>query len=120
MKHKILTFFLACLVPWLAGAQQSANSQNNVAEKDYIAYLFTYFTGNHISEEAVCYAVSTDGYTYWALNDNKPVIDSKIISLPVVCAIRISCVAKTERHSIWWLPIWFLTMDGIPIVPWCC
>lgn len=42
MKHKILTFFLACLVPWLAGAQQSANSQNNVAEKDYIAYLFTY------------------------------------------------------------------------------
>ena len=38
------------------------------------------FTGNHISEEAVCYAVSTDGYTYWALNDNKPVIDSKIIS----------------------------------------
>ena len=52
MKHKILTFFLACLVPWLAGAQQSANSQNNVAEKDYIAYLFTYFTGNHISEEA--------------------------------------------------------------------
>lgn len=80
MKHKILTFFLACLVPWLAGAQQSANSQNNVAEKDYIAYLFTYFTGNHISEEAVCYAVSTDGYTYWALNDNKPVIDSKIIS----------------------------------------
>ena len=61
MKHKILTFFLACLVPWLAGAQQSANSQNNVAEKDYIAYLFTYFTGNHISEEAVCYAVSTDG-----------------------------------------------------------
>ena len=45
MKHKILTFFLACLVPWLAGAQQSANSQNNVAEKDYIAYLFTYFTG---------------------------------------------------------------------------
>ena len=52
MKHKILTFFLACLVPWLAGAQQSANSQNNVAEKDYIAYLFTYFTGNHISEDS--------------------------------------------------------------------
>lgn len=65
----------------LAGRSTAiCNSQNNVAEKDYIAYLFTYFTGNHISEEAVCYAVSTDGYTYWALNDNKPVIDSKIIS----------------------------------------
>lgn len=65
----------------MAGAQQIISKQNNVAEKDYIAYLFTYFTGNHISEEAVCYAVSTtDKVPYWALNDNKPVIDSKIIS----------------------------------------
>ncbi len=44
------------------------------------AYLFTYFQGNHISQEQVCYAVSLDGYTYWALNDNKPVLDSKVIS----------------------------------------
>lgn len=80
MTHKILISFLACLVPWMARAQQPANNQNNVAEKDYVAYLFTYFTGNHISEEAVCYAVSMDGYSYWALNDNKPVIDSKVIS----------------------------------------
>lgn len=59
----------------------SAFSQEKaVCEKDYVAYLFTYFTGNHISEEAVCYAVSMDGYSYWALNNNKPVIDSKIIS----------------------------------------
>lgn len=48
--------------------------------KDYVAYLFTYFTGNHISEEAVCYGVSMDGYTYYALNNNKPVLDSKVIS----------------------------------------
>nr|WP_302828870.1 family 43 glycosylhydrolase [uncultured Bacteroides sp.] len=53
---------------------------NPFPEKDYVAYLFTYFTGNHINEEAVCYAVSMDGYTYWALNDNKPVLDSKVIS----------------------------------------
>lgn len=45
-----------------------------------MAYLFVYFTGNHISQEAVCYAVSMDGYSYWALNNNKPVIDSKVIS----------------------------------------
>ncbi len=51
-----------------------------VEEKDYAGYLFAYFTGNHVSEEAVRYAVSTDGYTYWALNDNKPVLDSNIIS----------------------------------------
>ena len=49
-------------------------------EKDYVGYLFTYFTGNHISEEAVCFAVSTDGYSFYALNNNKPVLDSKVIS----------------------------------------
>lgn len=58
----------------------STSAYPQQSEKDYAAYLFTYFTGNHISEEAVCYAVSTDGTTYWALNDNKPVIDSKVIS----------------------------------------
>lgn len=80
MKNKFFIILFSCLLLWLAGAQQAVSQQNNVAEKDYIAYLFTYFTGNHISKEAVCYAVSTDGYTYWALNDNKPVIDSKVIS----------------------------------------
>ena len=91
-------------------------------EKDYVGYLFTYFTGNHISEEAVCFAVSTDGYSFYALNDNKPVLDSKVISstggvrdphilrcdstrkssaLPEACATRISCGAKTGKRSIW-------------------
>ena len=50
------------------------------SEKNFKAYLFVYFTGNHIDEEAVCYAVSEDGYRYQALNNNKPVIDSKVIS----------------------------------------
>lgn len=45
-----------------------------------MAYLFTYFTGNHIKQEAVCYGISLDGYNYYALNDNKPVLDSKVIS----------------------------------------
>lgn len=43
-------------------------------------YLFTYFTGNSGNEEAVRYAISPDGFNYYALNDNKPVIDSKKIS----------------------------------------
>jgi arabinoxylan arabinofuranohydrolase len=51
-----------------------------IAEKDLTAYLFVYFTGNKVEEEAVCYAVSTDGYHYYHLNNNKPVLDSKIIS----------------------------------------
>ena len=62
MKTNFLSPFLpVCCLGW-QGAAAIRQNQNNVAEKDYIAYLFTYFTGNHISEEAVCYAVSTDGY----------------------------------------------------------
>lgn len=50
------------------------------AEKDFVAYLFTYFTGNRVEEEAIHFALSSDGYNYYALNNNKPVIDSKAIS----------------------------------------
>jgi hypothetical protein len=51
-----------------------------IAEKDLTAYLFVYFTGNKVEEEAVRYAISADGYHYFHLNNNKPVIDSKVIS----------------------------------------
>jgi len=44
------------------------------------AYLFAYFTGNGPGEEAIRFAVSIDGYNYRALNNNKPVLDSKLIS----------------------------------------
>lgn len=58
-----------------------AYGQTDVAaEKDYAGYLFVYFKGNHISEEAICYALSLDGYSFYALNGNKSVIDSKVIS----------------------------------------
>ena len=50
------------------------------AKANYAGYLFVYFTGNRISEEAVCFALSQDGYSYKALNGGKPVLDSKIIS----------------------------------------
>lgn len=61
-----------------------AFSQNDYVygptSKDFAGYLFTYFNGNKVEDEAVCYAISTDGYNYKALNNNKPVIDSKKIS----------------------------------------
>ncbi|MFT3738799.1 MAG: family 43 glycosylhydrolase [Breznakibacter sp.] len=57
-----------------------AQNQPPVHEKDYVAYLFTYFTGNRIDQEAVRYAISADGYNYLALNNSQPVIDSKAIS----------------------------------------
>ena len=44
------------------------------------AYLFVYFTGNRMSEEAIRMAVSLDGYNYKALNGNQPVLDSRVIS----------------------------------------
>ena len=48
--------------------------------ENYSAYLFAYFTGNRVEEEAVRYAVSKDGFNYYTLNNNEPVIDSKKIS----------------------------------------
>lgn len=74
MKYRILTFFVL-----LAIAVRPAFA-SLIDEKDYAGYLFVYFTGNNIDEEAIRFAVSTDGYEYWALNDNKPVLDSKVIS----------------------------------------
>lgn len=81
------------------------------------AYLFVYFTGNRMSEEAIRMAVSPDGYNYYALNGNQPVIDSREISSTGGVRDHISFVVKTEKHSIWSLPIWFLPTDGVPTVP---
>ena len=79
MENTILRIAITSILG-VAGLCSVFSQKKAVCEKDYVAYLFTYFTGNHISEEAVCYAVSMDGYSYWALNDNKPVLDSKVIS----------------------------------------
>ncbi|MCL6218091.1 family 43 glycosylhydrolase [Zunongwangia pacifica] len=50
-------------------------------ESEYTAYLFTYFTGNGDGEEAIRYAISKDGYNFYALNNNEPIISSNEISL---------------------------------------
>lgn len=55
-------------------------AQSSIAKKDYVGYLFAYFTGNSVEEEAVRFAISADGYNFMALNNNQPVIDSKQIS----------------------------------------
>ena len=44
------------------------------------AYLFTYFTGNGNSEEAIHYATSENGYNWKALNYDRPVVSSTKIS----------------------------------------
>ncbi|MCC9167692.1 family 43 glycosylhydrolase [Pontibacter harenae] len=58
----------------------SNSVQTSTSEEKYTAYLFTYFTGNNKSEEAIRFAISNDGYNYRALNSNKPVINSADIS----------------------------------------
>ena len=73
-----LVLFL--LITSFSKAQNKSGVLPVVAEKDLTAYLFVYFTGNSVEEEAVRYAISPDGYHYYHLNDNKPVIDSKLIS----------------------------------------
>lgn len=55
-------------------------SEPKASEGKYSAYLFTYFTGNEKSEEAIRFALSNDGYNYRALNNNSPVINSVAIS----------------------------------------
>mgnify|MGYP000158098015 CR=1 FL=1 len=54
---------------------------HNLQAKKKVAYLFTYFTGNAPEQEQICYAISTDGFSYTPLNDGKPVISSDTISL---------------------------------------
>lgn len=52
-----------------------------VAEDEgYTGYLFAYFTGNDITQEAIRFALSSDGYVFNALNNNSPVISSSTIS----------------------------------------
>ncbi len=72
--HQLLNYtFLLVISAFLLTSCQPTEPQ-------YSAYLFAYFTGNGPGEEQVHYAISKDGFSYFALNDNEPVIDSKTIS----------------------------------------
>lgn len=51
-----------------------------MAKNDYVAYLFTYFTGNAPEHEQICYALSNDGWNYTPLNGGRPVIASDSIA----------------------------------------
>jgi len=62
---------LFLMVILFSGCSQPENTE---------AYLFTYFTGNGPSEEAIRFAVSEDGYHYRALNNNQPVLNNDDIS----------------------------------------
>ena len=80
MKNIIIRCFI-CIIPLLAALNvRGQEPPRYPAEKDYVAYLFAYFTGNDREQEQVHFAVSGDGYNYFALNGNRPVISSEDIS----------------------------------------
>ncbi|MCV9930285.1 family 43 glycosylhydrolase [Flavobacterium sp. LS1R49] len=78
--HFSIAFFLMLLNLIQAQNNETKGFPPVIADKDLTAYLFVYFTGNNVEEEAVRYAISADGYHYYNLNNNKPVIESKTIS----------------------------------------
>lgn len=75
MRKRLFVIIAAIISLTTATAHAAA-----VEEKDMAGYLFVYFTGNDISQEAICFALSNDGLSWHKLNGGRPVIDSKVIS----------------------------------------
>jgi len=75
-----LTTFLAANNAQSATKKKTKSTVCCTTDKNS-AYLFVYFTGNSIDEEQVRFAISDNGYNFKALNNDKPVISSKQISL---------------------------------------
>lgn len=83
MKYSRIKYTILLLLICLSGkiiAQPKKTSGQKAQSKENVAYLFTYFTGNSKAEEAIRFAVSTDGYHYSALNNNNAIISSEKIS----------------------------------------
>lgn len=83
-------------------------AQNN--DSDYVAYLFSYFKGNHITQEAVCYAISPDAYQYYSVNGNQPVLDSKIISS--TGGVRDPHVLRSEDGNAFYMVLTDMVSDN--------
>jgi unsaturated rhamnogalacturonyl hydrolase len=77
MQHPLYLFLLLLSA---LGALATPVTAKSAKADPYSAYLFAYFTGNDIKEEAIRFALSPDGYHYRALNGNQPIISSAAIS----------------------------------------
>jgi GH43 family beta-xylosidase len=99
MKNTVVKLFAASLLLCLCeGLRAKAAAPQ---EKDYAGYLFVYFKSNQVDGEAICYAVSRDGYAYRALNGNRPVIDSKLIS--TTGGVRDPHILRAEDGSTFYM-----------------
>ncbi|MHA4896086.1 family 43 glycosylhydrolase [Pedobacter sp. PWIIR3] len=74
MRNYQLKATILCAALALQSITVSAQAQK------YSAYLFAYFTGNDKAEESIRFAISKDGFSYKALNNNEPIISSAAIS----------------------------------------
>ncbi len=72
MKNKMKSILCTLVFLWATSAS---------ARSEYVAYLFSYFTGNAPEKEQICYALSSDGWNYTPLNNGHPVITSDSIAL---------------------------------------
>tara|TARA_R100001369_G_scaffold75367_1_gene104242 strand:+ start:764 stop:2920 length:2157 start_codon:yes stop_codon:yes gene_type:complete len=80
MKYLKLKYWLLAVVIIVTTLLSCKSASIDQQEDKFTNYLFTYFTGNGPGEEAIRYAISTDGYNYHALNNNQPIVSSKEIS----------------------------------------
>ncbi len=72
MKNKMKSILCTLVFLWATSAS---------AKSEFVAYLFSYFTGNAPEKEQICYALSSDGWNYAPLNNGHPVIASDSIAL---------------------------------------
>lgn len=80
MKKQLLKSWLYSVALIACFSSCKIIEKKEINNNEYESYLFTYFIGNSPGDEAIHYALSKDGYNYYALNNNKPIVDSKDIS----------------------------------------
>ncbi|NLP56869.1 family 43 glycosylhydrolase [Lutibacter sp. B1] len=79
MKKQKKSLFKLLAVYFLTISLFGCKTKSDIVN-EYDSYLFTYFVGNGPGEESIHYALSNDGFNYYALNNNEPIINSKEIS----------------------------------------
>lgn len=114
MKQTFLISLFACITALAhspAAAQKAQAASEYPAEEDFAGYLFTYFTGGSREMEQIHFAISKDGYAYFALNGNRPVICSDSISS--TGGVRDPHILRTETgHSFYMVATDMVAANG--------